>query len=699
MEARDVLAFHAEDPVRLNALFLKGAVNTPTSVIEPYLVALDNCSTFGELCSTLATVARRLERDTGLVGKGLLMDGIAGSGSHGVKVPVNVVMQVQESEKVSLNTGVEVGNNELGAVATASLRNLFPKPTLQHTEAKFSFGSRTLAAIHAQHMIPITPTIAVGLKAHASQQNMKQFIGCGVGRARLSAIIRADSPLVPGVHEFGVGLEERSIREVGGTASTSVSAFEPLEQNLRLTHTFELDTRDDLVLPTSGVLVRIQQELGGISSPTFMPHTGGDQPKGLPLDKLTVKGAGTPTPGFVKNELWIGGVKNLGAGVVFSTNLRLGLLFSLDGKSCTSIHDRFLLGGPCSLRGTKLFGLGDRDDGNVLGGDAYYAVGASLMSPIPGVNPNVPLRAHTFFNMGGLVANKGGGTVGGILQVFAGQPFDTVKVRLQTQPTPAPGERPRYTGMMDCIRQTQANEGLRGFYKGTLTPLVGVGACVSIQFLVVEYFKRHFSAQNGLGNPLTNAQLYIAGAAGGVANSVVSCPVEHVRTRLQVQSGAAASSTSSMTVYRGPLDCISKIYRSHGLAGLYKGMGVTMIREFQGYGAYFLAYEALVRRSMQKNNCARTDLPTWKIMSFGALGGYAMWSTVYPVDIVKSKLQTDGFSGEGRRYTSTLDVVKKTWHAEGMGGFFKGFGPCILRAAPANAVTFVGFEFAMRLLN
>ncbi|ORX97735.1 mitochondrial carrier [Basidiobolus meristosporus CBS 931.73] len=283
------------------------------------------------------------------------------------------------------------------------------------------------------------------------------------------------------------------------------------------------------------------------------------------------------------------------------------------------------------------------------------------------------------------------GSAGGILQVFAGQPFDTVKVRLQTQPTPAPGIAPLYTGTLDCVRKTIAQEGFAGFYKGTTTPLVGVGACVSIQFLVLQAMKRLYTdinAKSGKGGDpsiLSLSQLYVAGAASGVANSIVS--------------GAAAANVPSKVFYTGPVDCIQKIYKSHGLSGIYKGQVATMIREFQGYGAYFLAYEYLVQRAIQKENKRRDELPTWKVCAYGAAAGYAMWLTVYPIDIIKSKLQTDSFDSASQKYKSMIDCARKTFAHEGAAGFFRGIAPCIIRAAPANAATFVGFEFAMRFLQ
>ena len=92
-----------------------------------------------------------------------------------------------------------------------------------------------------------------------------------------------------------------------------------------------------------------------------------------------------------------------------------------------------------------------------------------------------------------------------------------------------------YTSALDAARTIYAKEGALAFYKGTLTPLLGIGACVSIQFGAFGYAKRYLEAANAAragGRPdLGYGQYYAAGAFAGVANSVVSGPVEHVRIR------------------------------------------------------------------------------------------------------------------------------------------------------------------------
>lgn len=237
-------------------------------------------------------------------------------------------------------------------------------------------------------------------------------------------------------------------------------------------------------------------------------------------------------------------------------------------------------------------------------------------------------------------------------------------------PAPLPGQAPLYSGTLDCVKKTLSKEGIKGFYKGTTTPLVGVGACVSIQFVTLQAMKRYYNEKNGpnANGFLTNSQLYIAGAASGITNSIISGPVEHIRTRLQVQTGsapavqaiagatvekaaiaggeaaavsavtssssnaakavvdtAAANSAKNALFFTGPVDAVQKIYANYGIRGLYKGQAITMVREFQGYGAYFAAYEYLIQRAMRLENKERSELSTVKVVAYGACAGYAMW--------------------------------------------------------------------------
>ncbi|KAL2125783.1 hypothetical protein VTI74DRAFT_2756, partial [Chaetomium olivicolor] len=132
--------------------------------------------------------------------------------------------------------------------------------------------------------------------------------------------------------------------------------------------------------------------------------------------------------------------------------------------------------------------------------------------------------------------------------------------------------------------------------------------------------------------------------------------------------------------------------------GLYRGEAVTLLREAQAYGVWFLAFEWLMNADAARNRVERKEIPSWKIALYGGLAGEALWLGSYPFDVVKSKMQTDGF-GEGQRFKSMRDCFGQTWRAEGMRGFWKGIGPTLLRAMPVSAGTFAVVEMTMRAIN
>ena len=129
------------------------------------------------------------------------------------------------------------------------------------------------------------------------------------------------------------------------------------------------------------------------------------------------------------------------------------------------------------------------------------------------------------------------GSVGGVLQVLAGQPFDIVKVRVQNSTR----RENAYRVFQDIIR----TEGPRSLYKGTLSPLASVPMMVALQFSFNGATKRNFVQQNrkdGVENPysLSLTQYLLSGLSSGVGLAHLSTPIEHIRIRCQMQKGTAA---------------------------------------------------------------------------------------------------------------------------------------------------------------
>ena len=147
------------------------------------------------------------------------------------------------------------------------------------------------------------------------------------------------------------------------------------------------------------------------------------------------------------------------------------------------------------------------------------------------------------------------------------------------------------------------------------------------------------------------------------------------------------------------MDCIKKLSAADGVGkGLYRGQAVTIIREAQAYGVWFLTFEYLMNLDMQRNNYARESISSYKVAFYGGLAGEALWIASYPFDVVKSKMQSDGF-GKDQKFKSMRDCFAQTWAREGMQGFWRGIGPTLARAMPVSAGTFAVAEGVMRLLK
>lgn len=67
----------------------------------------------------------------------------------------------------------------------------------------------------------------------------------------------------------------------------------------------------------------------------------------------------------------------------------------------------------------------------------------------------------------------------------------------------------------------------------------------------------------------------------------------------------------------------------------------------------------------------------------------------FVADVLKSRLQT----APPGAYNGIRDVFRELMRKEGPSALYKGMTPVVLRAFPANAACFIGFEVAMKFLN
>ena len=186
----------------------------------------------------------------------------------------------------------------------------------------------------------------------------------------------------------------------------------------------------------------------------------------------------------------------------------------------------------------------------------------------------------------------------------------------------------------------------------------------------------------------------IAGTFAGCTVSLVAAPVEHIKARLQIQYAV----DKAARLYSGPIDCASRIYRHHGVRGIYHGLTATLIFR----SAFFFlwsTYDVLSRRMRERSRLSEPAINFWA----GGLSAQLFWVMAYPADVVKQRIMTDplgGSLGDGeRKFGRWRDAAKAVYTEAGWRGYFRGFVPCFVRACPTNAAALVVFEAIMRAGN
>ncbi|ORY87885.1 putative mitochondrial ornithine carrier protein AmcA/Ort1 [Protomyces lactucae-debilis] len=290
------------------------------------------------------------------------------------------------------------------------------------------------------------------------------------------------------------------------------------------------------------------------------------------------------------------------------------------------------------------------------------------------------------------------GSVSGVVGKLFEYPFDTVKVRLQSQTA----QSQQYTSTLDCFRRTVKSDGYRGLYRGLSAPLWGAmveNAMLFVAFAKAQELVRTVRGQDAAPVGETRVvDIMLAGSMSGAATSFVLTPVELVKCRLQVQTSQspmalpkAATATGSRRMHTaamqqpGVFALISQIHKTDGLRGFWRGQVSTLCRESGGSLCWFSIYELMLRSLRPSGTTKQMNSQTDMLMS-GAAAGVGYNTLFFPFDTIKSRMQTS------QARTSFADVVKEVYARNGMRGYFKGWGVTVCRAAPSNALIFWVYE-------
>ncbi|KAI5126128.1 mitochondrial glutamate carrier 2 [Manis pentadactyla] len=290
------------------------------------------------------------------------------------------------------------------------------------------------------------------------------------------------------------------------------------------------------------------------------------------------------------------------------------------------------------------------------------------------------------------------GGVAGLVGVACVFPIDLAKTRLQNQ-----HGKGIYMGMTDCLMKTARAEGFLGMYRGAAVNLTLVTPEKAIKLAANDFF-RQLLMEDGRQRNLKMEML--AGCGAGVCQVVVTCPMEMLKIQLQdagrlahhqgSDSAPCASrsyTTGSASTHRRPSATLvaRELLRTQGLAGLYKGLGATLLRDIPFSVLYFPLFANLNSLGVQELTGKASFAHSF--MSGCAAGSIAA-ITVTPLDVLKTRIQTLKKGLGEDSYGGVTDCARKLWIQEGPSAFLKGAGCRALVVAPlfgiAQGVYFIG---------
>ncbi|KAL3699760.1 hypothetical protein R1sor_017782 [Riccia sorocarpa] len=163
------------------------------------------------------------------------------------------------------------------------------------------------------------------------------------------------------------------------------------------------------------------------------------------------------------------------------------------------------------------------------------------------------------------------------------------------------------------------------------------------------------------------------GIAGGFTN-VMLHPIDTVKTKLQTRGASQ--------MYEGPLDAVSKILASQGIAGFYSGVQAAFIGSVMSSSVYFGTYELAKGFFSSVARWPETLVPPFA----AALGNITSSAILVPKEVIKQRMQA-GATGTAR------EVFMNTIQTEGVVGLYAGYSAALLRNLPTNIISFSTFEY------
>lgn len=287
------------------------------------------------------------------------------------------------------------------------------------------------------------------------------------------------------------------------------------------------------------------------------------------------------------------------------------------------------------------------------------------------------------FLLGGLATSSAG---------FFTNPLEVVKTRMQLQ-----GElkaRGQYSvhyrnGFHAAITIARA-DGLRALQSGLVPALYYQFFMNGIRLGLYQALINMGFTKNSDGE-LSIPRSIIAGALAGCIGATFASPFYMVKTHLQAKAAqeiAVGHQHPHLTMTEG----LRTIYSNHGITGLWRGVSGAAPRVTVGSAAQLASFSTTKEYVVKQQLFSRESWMNAFLASM--ISGVAVTMFMTPFDVVSTRFYNQGTdaTGKGLVYRGVADCFIKTFRAEGLWGFYKGWTVCYFRLGPHTTLSLVFWD-------
>ncbi|KIP10715.1 hypothetical protein PHLGIDRAFT_125406 [Phlebiopsis gigantea 11061_1 CR5-6] len=289
-----------------------------------------------------------------------------------------------------------------------------------------------------------------------------------------------------------------------------------------------------------------------------------------------------------------------------------------------------------------------------------------------------------------------GGVAGGVSRTCTA-PFDRLKIFLITrQPdlggaTLSPQAPVRgLQAIAGGVSRIYAEGGVFGFWTGNGLSVAKILPESAIKFFTYESSKRFFAKYwDKVDDPrdISGVSRFLSGGIGGISSQLSIYPIETMKT--QMMSNAGQRKTLR--------EAAARLYALGGVRAFYRGLTIGLVGVFPYSAIDMSTFEALKLAYLRSSG--KEEPGMLALLMCGSVSGSIGATSVYPLNLVRTRLQASGSPGHPQRYTGIMDVVQQTYSRDGWKGFYRGLVPTLAKVIPAVSISYVVYESTKRKLG